>query len=113
MRENLPPAVPRNMLTSVAEDETLCPHCERMTRTILGGCPNCGGPKENPVYFEPQVASCGSWLDDVPLLRYALWTTPVILVAAVLVLLSWEFALGLLALLAGLAYAAQELGLWN
>jgi hypothetical protein len=97
----------------VAEDETLCPHCERMTRTILGGCPNCGGPKENPVYFEPQIAPGGSWLDDFPLLRYAFWSTPVILVCAVLVLLSWEFALGLLALLAALAYAAQQLGLWN
>jgi len=48
----------------MATEESLCPHCGKTTHTIIGGCPECGGPKENPVYFEPRVAPGGRWGDD-------------------------------------------------
>lgn len=93
--------------------ETLCPHCGKQTRTILGGCPECGGPKENPVYFEPRIERGGSWLDDLPLVGYVLWgggTACLIgLVVLLAVLFAWELALAVLVLIALAAYAWYEL----
>ena len=85
-----------------------------MTRTILGGCPECGGPKENPVYFEPRIARGGSWLDDVPFAGYVLWCGSGIcligLVVLLAVLVAWELALAVLVVLALVVYAWYELG---
>jgi hypothetical protein len=92
------------------ETETLCPHRQNMTRTILGGCPNCGGPKENPRHFEPQVQRGGSWLDDVPVGGFFMWAGASTLAIAVIVaiVVGWEIALGAVLVLAILFYLANE-----
>jgi|SRR3954452_17894750 len=96
----------------MATEETLCPHCGKTTRTILGGCPECGGPKENPVYFEPRVAPGGRWRDDFPFGRYVLWGSTSLCVIALIVLaivLEAELAFGVIAVLALAAYAWDRL----
>jgi len=68
-------------------EESLCPNCQKVTKTVVGGCPNCGGPKEEPVYFPPEVASSGSWFDDLStVLLWGTGATILILIAVVLAL---------------------------
>ena len=68
-------------------EETICPCCQKVTKTVVGGCPNCGGAKEEPVYFPPQVAASASWFDDLPtVVLYGTAATIALLVAVVLAL---------------------------
>lgn len=79
----------------MSKEETLCPQCGKVTRTILGGCPNCGGPKENPVYFPPRRASGGFLFDgDFPLGVFAGSTVLTTVVGtAIALIVGWEFGL--------------------
>ena len=69
-------------------EETVCPNCQRVTKTVVGGCPNCGGAKEEPVYFPPQVAASEAWFDDLSTIL--LWgTAATVLLVAVVLALVW------------------------
>jgi hypothetical protein len=96
-------------------EETVCPNCQKVTKTILGGCPNCGGPKEEPVYFPPQVAASGSWFDDLPHVLIGGTAATILLFTAVVLALvvGWEWGLAALAVLGLVLYGLAELGdLW-
>jgi hypothetical protein len=91
----------------------MCAHCGKRTRTIAGGCPNCGKPKEDAAPPPPAAkARGGSWLDDLPVLEFAMGTTGVGIVVALAILVGWEVALGLAALLLAATYLLSELGVW-
>jgi hypothetical protein len=92
-------------------EESVCPNCQRVTRTIVGGCPNCGGPKEEPVYFPPQVAASGSWFDDLPsVLIWGAGTGIIFAIGVVLTLtLGWEWGLAAFLVLGLGLYALAEL----
>jgi hypothetical protein len=89
-------------------EETLCPHCDRETRTIMGGCPECGYGKEPVRNLEPRRAARSPWRYDMPgydLDTYGFQTAVAMAlvavgaVSALLYFLSWPFAAGGLALL--------------
>jgi hypothetical protein len=69
-------------------EETVCPNCQKVTKTVVGGCPNCGCPKEESAYFPPEVAASESWFDDLP--TVLLWGTgATVLLIAVVIALVW------------------------
>jgi hypothetical protein len=79
---------------------TLCPSCNRKTRTVYGLCPNCGNGKEGGSRIPPRrIPASDFWgdLDDAVFL--SLWLVP----GLALVIVALLFVASDLLLLAGLA----------
>lgn len=87
---------------------TVCPHCDRETRTIRGVCPNCGQAKANAglarQLAEPKPTRSYFWgsLDDLLVWGMLLIPAVVIFVGAVLWLgMELLFALAVVAVVIG------------
>src|SRR6185437_3400350 len=65
-RRGFDPGALRFTIVVMDHEETVCPNCQKVTKTVVGGCPNCGCPKEESAYFPPEVAASESWFDDLP-----------------------------------------------
>jgi hypothetical protein len=81
--------------------ESLCPHCGRMTPTILGDCPQCGKTKHGPPRFPIAPSRSGAfWGDLDDAFVWALVVVPVVILGALAVVWIGVEALFAAALLA-------------
>jgi hypothetical protein len=88
---------------------SVCGSCERLTRTVVGRCPDCGAPKGDlSVSTRPYIRHGVLDADD-----FAFWLVltlfPSVGLVVALVLFGWELALGVAVLAALLVLAVRWL----